>query len=140
MTTPSLLSFTIAGETINGYVNTVNGARIFIGTRIPAQTIRLKGYKVQMDSAPNALAQGEVYLQVPWLGSSNLIDGRSFAYQLPLVLDNAVVTIQSGLDVPLQLISDIESVFRASLHNRDGSAVDPAKVLKVTLYFSCGTD
>lgn len=140
MTTPTLLSFKIAGETINGYTNTVNGAKIAIGTRIPAQVVRLKGYKVVMDSAANALTQGEVYIQVPWLGSSNLIDGRTFAYQLPLMLDNAAVTIRTGLDIPLQLITAIESVFTASVYNRDGTAVDPAKVLSVVLTFSCGTD
>lgn len=139
MSTPSLLTFTIQSETINGNVNTVNNAIIDIGKKIEPQVITWRGYQVVMDTFAHALAQKVVYLDVPWLGGSNLQDGRRFQTNLPLLLRGDEITTFAEMNMPLQLIGSIEKVFTARLYNRDGTPVDPAQVLSVSLYFTYGS-
>lgn len=142
MSTPGILTITATGENVktpSGTVaNTVNGATLYIGKVIPHQTIIWRGYRVECDTAAHALAQRNVYVNIPWLGATNLTDGLPYQNALVVPLDNAIVTLKTEMTSPLALSIDIPQQFSWYCTNRDGSAVDATKVLSVQLFFSYG--
>lgn len=139
MTSPGLLTITLTSETVQGNVNNTNGATIFLGISVLPQTLIMRGYHVEMASAAAALAQKVVYLQLPFLGSNTLIDGIPTAKRLQLPLDNNNVTNKIEMTTPLTLITPIQPSFQCACYNRDGSLVNPANVLYVSVYFSYGS-
>jgi hypothetical protein len=136
---PGILTITLTSETIAGSTNNTNGATIFTGTTIQPQTIIMRGYHVKMDSTASALAQNVIYLQLPFLGSTTLIDGVPTSKRLQLPLDNDAVTNKQEMTSPLTVIQPIPPQFQCACYNRDGSLVDTSKVLYVSVTFSYGS-
>lgn len=101
--------------------------------RIPIQTIRLVGYRIEMNSAANALAQQMIYLDVPFLSSAQLTDGTAF-FNYPFYLDNAIVTLQDK-NVNVYLKEPIKEKFKMSLRNSDGTLVDGANLVHFSAQF-----
>lgn len=120
MSNHTLLTMHLGSETINGNVNLGYQGVIDIHRRIPKQTILLKAVRVEMTSAANALAQQIVYIDLPFLNSYSLVDGISYMSRLPILLDNAAVTVRD-MNVHLDLDSAIEPRFKMSVYSRDGS-------------------
>ncbi len=120
MSTNTLLTMHLAGESINGTTNTGYTGVIDIHARIPKQTVILKTVRVEMTTTAEALAERIVYIDLPFLNSYCLKDGVSYMSRLPVALDNNVVTLKD-VNVPLSLDSSIESKFRMSVYKRDGS-------------------
>lgn len=136
---PGVFTVTLTSETIAGSVNNTNGGTIFTGTTIQPGTLIMRGYRVEMDSAADALTQNVVYFQLPFLGSSTLIDGIPTSKRLQLQLDNNAVTNKQEMTTPLTVIQPIPQSFQCACYNRDGSLVDTNKVLYVSVTFSYGS-
>ena len=140
MSTPSLLTIHMATETLNGYSNTSASGTINIEKIIQPQTIIWRGYRVQMDTQADALSQQLIYVDFPWLNSYCLTDGISYMSRLPIMLDNAVVTLKTEMTMPLRTSNTIQSQFNYNVYNRNGTPVNSSQVVSITLYFSFGTD
>jgi hypothetical protein len=101
---PSTFSFNLGPSTTNPQI-------INITSRIPKQTIRLRGYRAQFDTPTNALAAKILYLRFgtkqQLLSNVNVIDSNVGSTLIPLALDNSLVTIRDGLDIPLHLVKEI---------------------------------
>lgn len=113
---------------------TENSTRFSINNRIPAQTIVLRQVRVQFDTQGNALTQGIVYVDLPFLSSTQLTDGTNF-FNLPVLLDNAVVTLKD-LEIPVYLTEAIEEDFTMDVRNADGSLVNNTQLARITLQFT----
>lgn len=140
MSTPSLLTIGLRTETLNGFSNTAAEATININKTINPQTIILRGYQVQCTSASYAFSQGEVYVDLPFLGGYCLTDGITYMSRLPLLLNYDQCTLFTEMTTPLRLSGPIPAQFVAKVYNRDGTLVDPSSILSVFLQFSYGTD
>lgn len=142
--TPSLLTIHMAAETLNGFVNTVAAGTINVAKTIEPQTIILRGYRVECASSAYALTQQIVYVDVPWLGGYSLTDGLTYMSRLPLLLDNAVVTLKTEMTTPLRLSGPITSQFTYTNYNRNGTIVTPISgtngITAITLQMSYGSN
>jgi hypothetical protein len=146
---PALLTITSQAETLNGVTNTSAIANVYIGKTIPHQVIIFRGYHVVSDPAnlPAAPNGYMIYVDVPWLGAANLVDGLSYQNRLPLPIDvdetSLTATLHSTLKwemtMPLQLVSDIPQQFTMAVYNRDGSPVSTSWIKSVSLTFSYGS-
>lgn len=88
-----------------------NSVQLNTELNIPIQTIRLTGYRVQYDTALNALNDKIIYVELPFLSRNQIIDNNVGRVYLPIQLDNAVVTIQSGMSRPILLTEAISERF-----------------------------
>lgn len=83
-----------------------------IALDIPAQTIYLRGYRVEMDSAATALATKILYLEIPNIYNINkMIDNNVGYVFLPIMLDNAAVTNIHGMDIPVSMAHHLPERF-----------------------------
>lgn len=137
--TPSLLTIHMATETLNGYANTSAAGTINIQKTIDPQTVILRGYRVECDTAAHALAQQIIYVDFPWLGGYSLTDGITYMSRLPILLDNAIVSLKCEMTTPLRLSNQIPSQFQYACYNRDGTPVNTTNVKAITLQLSYGT-
>lgn len=112
---------------------TSNSVSVNTHATIPRQTIRLKNVRVEMTSASVALSEKVLYVDLPFLSASQLIDHRENLYQLPILLDNAIVT-NYQTDLPLHLLSDVQERFRIIVRNESGALV--SNLVSITLQFS----
>lgn len=112
---------------------TSNNAQIDTHSTIPRQTIRLKNVRVEMTSASVALSEKVIYVDLPFLSASQLIDHRANLYHLPILLDNAVCT-NYQTDLPMHLLTDIQERFRIIVRNESGALL--SNLVSLTLQFS----
>ena len=133
---PSLLTIHIANETVNGFTNTTADATIDLHKEIKAGPMYLRGYRVEADTQAHALSQRLVYVSLPFVNGANLTDELSYQNCLPLMLDNAQVTLKTEMNNELQITQDIPRLFKAKCLNRDGTTVSTGQILAVTLQFS----
>lgn len=98
---------------------------------IPIQVLRLRAYRIQIDSAANALSKKLLYLELPIYNVSKLIDGNQGYTLLPILLDNAAVTLRDGLDKPINMGSQLHPSFRMRILEDSGtSGFTPAENLE----------
>ena len=128
---PALLTMHLADETINGNVNLPYDGIIDSHSRIPKQTITLKSIKVQTSSTNLGL----VYVDLPFLGAHNLIDGVSYMSRLPIMVDQDGYSTVRDVNIPLNIHNAIEPRFRMRVYKRDGSLCDTLLV-SITLQFA----
>ena len=104
---------------------------------IPIQTIRLTGYRVEYNLASNALADQILYIELPFLSRNQIIDNNIGYVYLPIQLDNAIVTIQSGMSRPILLTSAIPERFTMNVRKGPGSnfALVGAQMVHICLTF-----
>lgn len=132
MTSQALLTMHLASETVNGLVNLPYEGTIDIHARIPKQTITLKS--IQVLTTGTSLTM--VYVDLPFLGSHNLIDGLTYMSRLPITLDQTGVSTIRDVNIPLNLHGPIEPRFKMRVYNRDGTLATSGLV-SITLQFSC---
>lgn len=130
-TTPALLTIHLESETINGNVNLPYDGIIDIHARIPKQTIILKSIQVLTDSTAPSLC----YVDLPFLGAHNLLDGLSYMSRLPIVLNQNGFSTIRDVNIPLIIHNPIEPRFRMRVYKRDGSLFSTGLV-SITLQFS----
>jgi len=86
-----------------------------IALDIPAQTLILRSYRVQMDSATNALAKRVIYVDLPIVSRNQVLDNNVGHVYLPLSLENAEVTLQSSLELPIYMTDHLSERFTMNL-------------------------
>ena len=62
-----------------------------------------------------------VYVDLPFLSSSQLTDGSAY-FNLPIMIGNSRVTIRE-LEIPIYITKPVEENFVMNLRNKDGSLV-----------------
>jgi len=125
---PGLLTITLLSETGG---NTPYDGIIDLHAKIKKQTIVLKSVHVLTTGTSLSM----LYVDLPFLGSYNLIDGVSYMSRLPIYLDQTGVSTLYCPDIPLHLHNDIEPRFRMRVYNRDGSLATTGLV-QISLQFS----
>ncbi len=95
-----------------------NTKQINITLDIPAQTIRLIAYRIEMDDATAALANPIIYLEIPRIyNSSKMLDHNPNITLLPIFLDNAKVTLQTGVNFPISMAHHLPETFTMRILN-----------------------
>lgn len=90
-----------------------NSKEINISLDIPVQTIYLRGYRAEMTDAATALSTKILYVDIPNVFNSNkLIDSNPSHTYLPIFLDNAAVSLQTGLEIAIPLSHHIPKTFK----------------------------
>lgn len=101
---------------------------------IPDQKFfKLKYIRVEYDTAANALADKLIFVDLPFLSKSQLIDNVSKQGRLPILLENNAVTYED-LDIDIQLSKNIEYKFNANVYKSDNTPV--TNMTSITLLFS----
>ncbi len=131
MSSNALLTFHLTTETNGGFANLPYDANVDIHAIIRKQTITLKAINVVCSGTGNTL----VYLDTPWLGAYNLVDGVNFMSRLPILLDASKTTTIRDCNISLDLQKDIEERFRVRLVNRDGSPASNIGLVSATFQF-----
>jgi hypothetical protein len=93
-------------------ITDANVKDINLALEIPAQTIYLRGYRIEMASAANALTEKVLYLDIPRIFNINkMLDGNVGQVYLPIFLDNAAVTHTFGMDIPVSMAHHLSEKF-----------------------------
>ena len=102
--------------------------------KIPKQVIYLRSYRIQFDTAANALSAAILYMDAPFFSSNQMLDTNLNRTLLPLLLDNAAVTHTFGKSIPIYLNGDIPQTFDISFLN--AALGTPTGFARATLCFS----
>jgi len=108
-----------------------------VKNQVPRQTMTLTSYKIEMDDAASALAADLLRLEVPWISSLGFIDDSTTRTTMVLELDNAAVTLQTGLNRPVMMSQHIHDNFTYAIYDNDGNVV--STMVSLTLHFSFDT-
>lgn len=93
-------------------------ASLSITLDIPPQTIKLIGYRIEMATIGDSLAEKVLYLDIPRIYNINkVIDNNMGHTYLPIMLDNAVVTFVTGIAVPISMQHHLPETFVVRLLN-----------------------
>lgn len=112
---------------------------VLLDNPIPKQRITLRHYRVQFDSAAEALACGQLSFDTSFLTSTNIQvtsqrgSGQKISEGFPLSLDNAIVTNQEATE-PVELSKNIPQFFTYDL---SGLTCDSAAGLNDGGFVSC---
>ena len=102
----SLFLTTFPTETVN------------ISVKIPRQVITLVGVRAQFASAADALTARLLYVDIGGLFTyQSLVDNNPSYTLLPIKLDNAIVTMSDGLDLPVYLSKMVPERFNVTVYN-----------------------
>ena len=115
-------------------VTSSNDTELSITYNIPIQTIYLRGYRIEMSSAANALSEKVLYLELPIYQSSKMIDNNPGVTLLPILLDNTAVSHTFGMDLPITMSHDLYPVFRMRILN--SSFVPVSNLVHASFQFS----
>ena len=116
-------------------ITDTNIKEINLAVEIPAQVIYLRAYRIEMDSAANALTEKILYLEIPNIYNSNkMIDSNVGQTYLPIFLDNATVTLTYGRDIPIAMTNHIPARFTIRVLN--SSFVPVSNLVSAAFEFS----
>jgi hypothetical protein len=116
--------------------STTNTKVMNISLDIPIQTIRFKSYRVQFDTAANALAAKVLYVELPFISGNQVLDNNLGFVYLPIPVDNAVVTLETSIDLPILLTEHIPQSFTMNIRDGPGSSFALASnLVHITLQF-----
>lgn len=101
---------------------------------IPPQTIYLRSYRVELTTSADALAERVLYLDLPIYNVSKMLDTNQGHTYLPIILDNAKVTVHYGLDLPISMGTELKPEFRMRILN--SSFVPVSNFVSATFQFS----
>ena len=104
-----------------------------IALSIPQQSIYLTGYRIEMSSAANALAARLVYIDLPILSGNQLLDANVGQVYIPIMLDNAIVTLQTGMSIPIYMSGVLPEKFDMRVLNTSFAPI--ANLVSCTLQF-----
>lgn len=115
---------------------TTNSEVVDITNDIPTQTLYLRGYRIELSSAANALTEKVLYLGFePSIYNGNkMIDNNVGQVYLPLMLDNAAVTHTYGMDIPIPMGVHLPQKFKLTLYNGSFTPVANLVSASVQLY------
>ena len=123
-------------KTANGTLtldSLTNTKTMNISFSIPEQTMYLRGFRIEMSSAANALAARIAYIDLPFFSSQQMVDGNVGYTYLPILLDNAACTTHWGMSLPIYLNGDIPPTFTMRVLGTDFLPI--ANLVSVTLQF-----
>ena len=100
---------------------------------MPIQVLRLKGYRVEMSSAATALAARVIYVDLPFLNGNKVLDTNPNFVLFPLFLQNATVTLEMGLDIPILMSQHLAQTFEVRVLNTSFALL--ADMVSVSLFF-----
>lgn len=89
---------------LNDAAGTISARPLNMTYKIPQQRLRLRGYRVHIDTAANALASGVLYIDLTdssgstILSYNHMIDNNPNTILFGLPLDNAIITNRDSLD------------------------------------------
>ncbi len=92
---------------------------------IPQQTLILKGFRCEFDTAPHALACKELKFSSQWLGGNSTVSGigtsdTDLTYHqnggVTLYLDNAVVTNKENMELAVDMTQEAPLTFDYSIY------------------------
>ena len=113
---------------------TANSQIMNITLDIPAQTITVTGYRIEMSSAANALSEKVLFLDIPRIYNVNkVIDNNLGHTYIPFFLDNAAVTLQQSLEIPISMTHHLPSSFTLRILN--SSFVPVSNLVSVAIMF-----
>ena len=104
-----------------------------ISLDMPIQVLRLKSYRVEMSSAANALSTRIIYVDLPFLNGNKVLDTNPGHTFFPLLLDNAAVTLRTGLNVPISMNTHLPQTFEVRYLNPSFGLV--ANLVSVSMIF-----
>lgn len=114
-----------------GLINTT----VSIGHKLPSdQTLRLRSYRVEMTSQANALSAGVLYVDLPFLSSTQIVDNLGGVCKIPIELDNAVLTLRDGLNKPIYISKEITETFLIRVLSGANLVLNP-NLVRLTLQF-----
>jgi hypothetical protein len=95
-----------------------------IRTSIPAQTMYLRSYRIEMASSADALNEKVLYLDIPNIFNGHrMLDNNQSGTYLPIFLDNAIVTHVYGKLIPITMTNDLPERFTFRILNSSYSPV-----------------
>lgn len=106
-----------------------------ISEKIPIQTMYLRSYRVQFNSAIDALANGVIYVDMPCFSSKQMLDTNPDHTNLPILVDNAIVTHAFGKHVPIYMSKVLDQKFKIRFLDASFNVL-PATFIRGTLVFS----
>jgi hypothetical protein len=112
---------------------TSNDTLFDIALDIPKQTLILQSIRVEMASQEISRTTRILYIDLPVLSGNQLLDGNSGQVKIPIMLDNAKVTYQTGLQMPIYMSRHLPSTFRMQVYNTNFALV--SDLLSITLQF-----
>ena len=114
---------------------TSNTQVLDITNDIPLQTIFLRGYRIELSSAANALAEKVLYLgfEPNIFNGDKMMDTNKYQVKLPIMLDNAAVTHTYSMNIPVPMTAHIPMNFRATLY--DGTFQPVANLVSASFQF-----
>ncbi len=128
----------------NGAAGTISERAVSISYKVPKQVLRLKGYRVRMDTANDALASGILGIDITTSSGSSIISSNHMITNIqnrpiyPLALDNAIITNRDGLEKILFMSRDAEEDLKITVYKITGSTNTVAledKILSLYLDF-----
>ncbi len=120
-------------------LNMASSSVIFNTTQvIYKQNMLLQNVRIEMDSAANALIEKVIYLDFPFWNNAVMVDNNVGHFYLPIFLDNAIVTLQNTLQMPIHMKQDIPERFEGRVLN--GSFTPLSGLVYLSVQFSFAGD
>ncbi len=128
----------------NDAAGTINARDINMTYKIPQQRLRLRGYRIHLEAAADALASGVLYIDITnsagktILSSNHLIDNTPNTLYFSLPLDNAIITNKDSLDKVLYMSRFANEDLKLTVFKITGAANTVAletKLLSIYLDF-----
>ena len=125
---------------VNGVLQcdwTGNSADFTIVNQIPQQTLTLERIRVQCDTLPNALTLGRVYIELPFISSSSIINANnvnSNNSRICILLEGANVVTCHHPKLHLDMKSVLENNFSVRVFDINGNLT--SNVVNTQLVFS----
>ena len=111
-------------------------ADLDIALNIPAQTLRLKSFRVQMASAADSIVSKVLYIELPFVSRNQVLDNNVGHVFLPIPLDESRVTLETSIDLPIFMTENLPERFTMRVLDGPGSAFAEATNFEhITLQF-----
>jgi len=116
--------------------STTASSTLDIELGIPAQVLRFKGYRVEYNTSANALVDKIIYVELPFISRNQVIDNNVGRIYLPIPLDNAVVTLENSLDIPILMTEALPERFQMNVYQGpSGSYALVTNMVHISLSF-----
>lgn len=102
---------------------------------IPIQDLKLVSYRIQFDSAENAVTQGQIWVDLPFFSVDHLVDNNGNNNgRLPLTLSNNVVTHEKCSDFTINMSVPAQKNGYMRIYGDDGNLLT-SNLVRVGLTF-----
>jgi len=100
---------------------------------MPPQTMILQSYRVEFTTSTTAKTAQVLFLKLPFLNSSNLIDNYKGKTRIPILVGGSQVNIQNACNMPIYVQGYIPNSYECSVELADGSV--PVNFVRLTMIF-----